>query len=313
MGRSCIVAILAVCSLCGVFAARAFAHPASGIVVNAKGEVFFVHTGKGACKIEEQGKLTYIHKDTGGHFLALDAEGKFSSAAGNRLFVRITPSGVKPTMLFASGGAPFVVNRDGNLYYGSGYPDGDDTTPGGHTLTRMSPDGKKTLFAPELKTKLEKMGEAVTGLAADRDGTLFVACPNAILKVKTDGTVTTFVHPIVVKDRDDDLAKDSDARFYHSPYLRGLDVTEEGTVYAAVTGCRCVVKITPDGRTETVLKSEKPWTPTGVAVRGKDVFVLEYSDPEKPTGWRPRVRKLGSDGKVAILATIDPNETKREP
>jgi hypothetical protein len=73
------------------------------------------------------------------------------------------------------------------------------------------------------------------------------------------------------------------------------------------------VKIAPDGKTETVLKSEKPWTPTGVAVRGKDVFVLEYSDPDKPTGWRPRVRKLGPDGKVAILATIDPNETKRGP
>jgi hypothetical protein len=304
MGRLWIGAGLAVYCLFGEFAAGAYAHPASGIVVNAKGEVFFVHTGKGACKIEEQGKLTYIHKDTGGHFLALDPEGRFSSAADNRLFVKI--KGVKPTMLFASGGAPFVVNRDGNLYYGSGFPDGDDTAPGGHTLTRMSPDGKKTLFAPELKTILEKLGEAVTGLAADKDGTLFVACPNAILKVKTDGTVTTFVHPIAVKDPDDDLAKDSHARFYHSPYVRGLDVTEDGTVYAAVTGCRCVVKITPDGKTEAVLKSEKPWTPTGIAVRGKDVFVLEYSNHNQPKAWTPRVRKLAADGKVTILAMIEP-------
>ncbi len=289
-------------------AAEAFAHPASGIIVNAKGEVFFVHTGKGVCKIEEQGKLTYIHKDTGGHWMALDTEGKFSSAADNRLFKRITPSGVKPALLYASGGAPFVVNQDGNLYYGSGFPDGDDTAPGFHTLTRMSPDGKRTLFAPTLKETLAKLHEGVTGLANGPDGSLFVACPNAILKVKTDGTVTTFVHPVVVKDRDDDLAKDSRTRAFHSPYLRGLDVTPEGTVYAAVNGCRCVVKITPDGKVETVLKSEKPWSPTGVAVRGKDVFVLEYPHNDKPKTWMPRVRKLGPDGKVTILATVAPDE-----
>jgi hypothetical protein len=299
--------VLAVSSLCGWFAAGAFAHPASGIVVNAKGEVFFVHTGKGACKIEAQGGLSYVNKDTGGHFLVLDTEGKFASAADNRLFQRITPSGVKPTLLYASGGAPLVVNRDGNLYYGSGFPGGDDTTPGGFTLTRMSPDGKKTLFAPALKTTLEKLDEAVTGLAAGRDGTLFVACPNAILKVKMDGTVTTLVHPVVVKDCDF-ASNEPRSRFFHGPYLRGLDVTEEGTVYAAVTGCRCVVKITPGGKVEAVLKSEQPWAPTGVTVRGQDVFVLEYSNIDEHKGWSPRVRKLASDGRVTILATVTPDE-----
>jgi len=238
--------------------------------------------------------------------VALDAEGKFASAADNRLFKRVALPGGKPIMLFASGGAPLVVNRDGNLYYGSGFPGGEDTTPGGHTLTRMSPDGKKTLFAPELKTILEKLGEAVTGLTADRDGTLFVACPSAILKVKMDGTVTTLVHPVVVKDCGFD-SKEPSSRFFHGPYLRGLDVTEEGTVYAAVTGCRCVVKITPEGKVETVLNSEHPWAPTGIAVRGKEVFVLEYSNTDKHKGWTPRVRKLGPDGKVTILATVKPD------
>src|SRR5947209_11742147 len=105
-------------------------------------------------------------------------------------------------------------------------------------------------------------------------------------------------------DCHDDLARNSRTRFFHSPYLRGLAVTEEGTVYAAVTGCRCVVKLTPEGKVETVLIAEKPWAPTGVAVRGKDVFVLEYTNTDQPKGWAPRVRKLGPDGKVAILATV---------
>jgi len=313
MGRLRVVFALAVACLCGWLAGRAIAHPASGIVVNAEGEVFFIHTGRGVAKIDAKGKLTYVHKvEGGGHFLALDPKGKFEKQFP-RLFEKVKLDGAKPALLYASGGAPFVVNRDGNLYYGSGFPEGDDKAPGGHTLTRLSPDGKRALFSPDLKKRLEKLNEAVTGLAEGPDGTLFVACPNAILKVKTDGKVTTFVHPVAVKDRGDDMAKDSKARFYHSPYLRGLAVTKEGAVYAAVTGCRCVVKVTAAGKVETVLKSERPWSPTGVAVRGKDVFVLEYANHDKAEGWRPRVRKLGADGKVTVLATVAAEKDNPKP
>jgi hypothetical protein len=318
MGRAPVVAILAVPALCGPFAAGAAAHPASGIVVTAKGDVFFVHTGKGVGKIDAEGHLTYVHKVTGGgHFLALDAGGRFATQLP-RLFERITPEGVKPALLYASGGAPLVVSRDGNLYYGSGYPGGDDTAPGGLTLTRLSPEGKRALFAPDLKATLGRLKEAVTGLAAGPDGSLVVACPNAVLKVTTDGAVTTLLHPVEVNDGEDVFGKVRGARgymdspFFHAPYLRGLDVTGDGTVYAAATGCRCVVKVARGGKVETVLKAEKPWTPTGVAVRGQDVFVLEYAHHDgKPEGWAPRVRRLAADGKAAILADLSRGEPKR--
>jgi hypothetical protein len=167
-------------------------------------------------------------------------------------------------------------------------------------LTRLAPDEKRTLFAPDLKKKLATMKEAVTGLATSPDGTLFVAGPSAILKVKTDGTVTTVVHPVEVKDGDDVFDKYSDSPFFHAPYIRGLDVTEDEAVYAAVTGRRCVVKISKAGKVEAVLTAEKPWAPTGVAVRGNDVFVLEYTHVDKSENWAPRVRKLGADGKISI-------------
>ena len=157
------------------------------------------------------------------------------------------------------------------------------------------------------------MNESVTGLANGPDGVLFVAGPNAILKVKTDGTVITFVHPVAVKDPIGEFVLNSRSPYFHAPYLRGLDVTEDGTVYAAVNGCRCVAKIAPDGKVETVLKSEQPWSPTGVAARGKDLFVLEYTNTDKPKDWVPRVRKLGPDGKVTILASLAHNVNKREP
>jgi hypothetical protein len=72
-----------------------------------------------------------------------------------------------------------------------------------------------------------------------------------------------------------------------------LRVAVSGVEQAAVTGYRCVLKITPDGITETVLKSKKPWTPTGVAVRSKEVFVLEYSDPEKAHGLAATGAQIG--------------------
>lgn len=304
MGRLWNRAILAASLLGGWYAGGVFAHPASGIVVNAKGEVFFIHTGRGVGKIDTDGKFAYIHEVSGGgHFLALDAEGRFSTQFP-RLFQKLTLEGAKPTLLYASGGAPLVVHRDGNLYYGSGYPEGEDTAPGFHTVTRLSPDGKRTLFAPALKSTLADLNEGVMGLAAGPDGSLFVACPNAILKVKTDGKLDTFIRPVAVKDCDDNLAKDSDSRAFHPPYVRGIDVAEDGTVFAAVTGCRCVVKITSERAIETVLKVEKPWAPTGVAVRGRDVFVLEYTNPEKQPEWVPRVRKLGPGGEVAILVDL---------
>src|SRR5262249_1527421 len=103
------------------FSSEARAHPASGIIVDKHGDVFFIHTGPGGCKIDLQGKLTYIHKVSGGgHFLALDVEGRFPPTVFPQLFKRITPAGARPAILYASGGAPFVVNKDGNLYYGSG-------------------------------------------------------------------------------------------------------------------------------------------------------------------------------------------------
>src|ERR1700682_3886952 len=102
MDRSWLAAVSVVSPLCGLFTTAAAAPPASGIVVNAKGEVFFVHTGVGVGKVDAEGKLTYVHKVSGGgHFLALDAEERFSTQFP-KLFEKITPKGTKPAVLYTS-------------------------------------------------------------------------------------------------------------------------------------------------------------------------------------------------------------------
>jgi sugar lactone lactonase YvrE len=277
------------------------AHPSSGIVVDAQGQVFFQDTVGGAIwKIDAQGNLTKYYDKLGGHWMALDVQGSFSRA-DLKLVKRITPFGSKPTLLVADGGAPFVVNDDGNLYYGHSFLDAGGVAVG---LTRISASGSRTLFSPDLKKTLERMDDGVTGLATGPNGFVYVSTWDSILRVNHDGVVSMVVHPVVVKDCDDDPADHKPSN--RLPYLRGLAVDAAGTVYAAATSCHRLLKIAPDGKVETILKAERPWSPTGVAVYGEDVYVLEYTNANggPDEGWLPRVRKLGRDGKLTTLAVI---------
>jgi sugar lactone lactonase YvrE len=293
-------AILVIASLVSL-ARTASAHPSSGIVVDEQGQVFFQDIVAGAIwKIDAKGNLTKYYDQLGGHWMALDPDGHFARAS--LTFVkRITPPGARPTLLVADGGAPIAVHPDGNLYYGHSVLGGGTVEVG---LTRVSPDGKQTLFSPLLKKTLERTDNGVFGLAIGPNGAIYVSTWDAILRVNQDGTVTTVVHPVVVKDCDEDPADHKPSN--RLPCLRGLAVDAEGTVYAAATSCHRVLKIAPDGKVESVLRAERPWSPTGVAVHGGAVYVLEYTNANggPDEGWRPRVRRLGRDGTVTTLATI---------
>lgn len=137
--------ILLLVSLCGFLASAAFAHPGSGIVVDAQGHIYFIYTNRGVMRIEPSGTLTNVHaEDKGGHWLALDARGSFSQVTPKE-FQRITPDGAIPALIFADGGAPLVVGADGALCNGSA---SDSFPPGALTVVRLSPGGRKELFSP---------------------------------------------------------------------------------------------------------------------------------------------------------------------
>jgi hypothetical protein len=279
------------------------AHPSSGIVVDPQGQVYFQDiVGRAIWKIDAQGNLTKYYSKLGGHWMALDAEGSFSRTKLPH-FERITPEVKKPALIVADGGSPIAVGRDGYLYYLCGFSRTNPTNPGGPLFGRMSSEGKLTVLTPNLGDTVEKFG-GITGLAAGPDGYLYAACPSAVLKVGSDGKVSTLVHPIALEDCDEDFPDGN--RNFPLPALRGLAVDTDGTVYAAATGCHRVLKITRDGKVEIILKVERPWSPTGVAVHGGEVYILEWTNANGRAveGWTPRVRKLARDGRITVLATV---------
>jgi hypothetical protein len=280
---------------------RSPAHPSSGIVVTGKGEVYFVHSGVGVARIEPDGKLTYVKRSTGGHWLCLDREGVFARTQP-KFFERITPEGEKPAIIFADGGAPIAVNRAGHLYYASNWEeDSEKHPPGGLTVSRQTAKGALSIVSREFGRLLRNRNEGVTGLAAAPDGTIYVASPSQIWRLGVKVGVAQY--PGRVPECDEDLPPN-----WKAPGFRGLCVASGGRVYAAATGCRCVITVT-NSRYETVLRSERPWSPTDVAWHDGNVFVLEWTNPNGGVtdGWRPRVRKLARDGTITTLVELKEN------
>jgi hypothetical protein len=79
------------------------AHPGSGIVVDRRGEVYFLDTGSGVWKIDLHGKLTHLSGPMF-HWMTIDPDDCFSTlrlpsgARGD-----ITRVGANPTLLAARG------------------------------------------------------------------------------------------------------------------------------------------------------------------------------------------------------------------
>ena len=274
----------------------ASAHPGSGIVVNSNGDVFFTDTGHGVWRIDSAGKLSHAYPSTGYHWLALDSTGSFSNADLRHLFAqhlapnfeRLTAAGVTPTLI-AADGQPFVIGPDGNLYYAAGNLE----------VMRLTRDGKISPLVPGMAHQADMLG-GIKGMACGPDGALYVAYPAAIQRITLEGKTTMLINPLKVDGCTDDVDP-AMAR----PYLRGLAIGEDGTIYAAATNCRRVLKIGADRKVTSLLQCEAPWTPTGVAVTRGLVYLLEYDDPMSSTGRSlPRVRTIGRDGTVRTLAQV---------
>lgn len=289
------------------FAFTAFsasAHPGSGITVNSQGEVYFVHTGVGVFKVDREGRMVR-YAEPGFHFMILDSEGRFALQRWPRFpDGEIRTAGTSPTLLLASS-FPLVIGSDGALYYPQA---GDDHQV---RVMRVAPSGPPVAFAT-LPTAMEigpdgkpLRAQWIHGLAAGRDGTLYYSEQSAVRRIGPDGSVSLVADASTVPDCDRPSGMSGGP---HGPLLRGLDVAPNGTLFVAASGCSAVLKITPTGAVSVVLRASDAWSPTGVAMAGNDLYVLEfrYIKVKRAEEWLPRVRKVSQDGTVTVVATVNP-------
>ena len=275
-----------------LFPASASAHPGSGIVVDRAGNVYVVDMVSGVWKLDVHGSLTHM-PGPGFHWLTLDAEDRFGTArlpsgAGGEI-ARI---GAHPTLLLGSD-VPIALGRDGNLYYpthGSGIP---------LQIIRLLPTGRNSVL-----TGIPTAGGGaplrdLNGLAAGPNGSLYYTENRAIRRITGDGGISTVVENLSCDGR-------AGTGTGPDPLLRGLDVDPEGNVYVAATGCKAVFRVTPGGQASVLPQVSAPWSPTGVATFGADLYVLEFEhgDSDDRQEMLPRIRKILASGKTTVVATV---------
>jgi len=172
---------------------------------------------------------------------------------------------------------------------------------GPRQLVRRMPDGQRSVFATLPAVTTPKPMMWVNGIVAGADGALYITDNDAIRKVDRRGTVSTLREEIQATDCADPLPETPKL-----PYLRGLAMAADGTIYAAANGCRTVIALPAQGPARTILKAERPWSPVGVAVAHGDIYVLEYlhTPGDDRREWIPRVRKIAANGTITTLATV---------
>jgi len=272
------------------------AHPGSGIVVDRQGNVYFVDTGSGIWRIDPKGELTRL-SGPAYHWMAIDHQGLLKNvtlpyfSSDDATVARVGEN------LLVSSDFPVTIGRDGSLYY-PWHPDSERWQ-----VFRLAPSGTTAVLKPLPAHIGRRSLRWVNGIASASDGSLYYTEDNAVRKISARGELTTVVENMTVTDCSSVPGVEPELK----PYFRGLDVDSAGTVYVAAAGCGAVLKIKPEGTSAVVLRAQSPWSPTGIAVSGGNVYVLEYlhTANDNRREWIPRVRKLSPDGRVATLATIN--------
>ncbi len=274
-------------------AAVSHAHPGAAIAVSSNGTIYFVDTGGGVFSIEPDGRVVR-REGPAFHWFAFDPASRYRNTPWPHVpNGEFRSAGANPTVILSSD-FPVTIGSDGKFYY----PDGSGG--GVIRLTAIEPSGAKTVRAT--LPAIRRGGETITwlnGLAPGPDGSLYYTEDRLIRKVDARGRVTTVIADIVVPNCS--VVPGTEAPT--GPYLRGLAVAHDGSIYVAAAGCGVVLRVDTKGRLASVLKAPAPWSPTAVAVHGRDLYVLEYlhTASDDRSEWLPRVRKVSPDGKVVTF------------
>jgi hypothetical protein len=300
-----------------ILTTAALGHPASGIVVDRKGQVFFSDL-ETIWKLDSNRKLSVFRPGMSGrhvHELTIDDQDNIygedvSYEPATKKWIsdvwKMTPEGALTYIVAPTTDPPRALtmwrDRDGNSYF----IDQNNHLKQRTLLLRRTADGKVTTFAGGAYGHRDGKGtdaqfSSVGGLAFGADGSLYLTDGVSLRRVTMDGTVTTVATNLNVRSSEDKPV------LFEGLYgsLAGLTVNRNGVVYLADAGNRRLLKITPEGKVEVALRADPPFFPNGAfATSSGDVYVLEvgFTLPNITSG--PRVRKITPDGKNVILTVV---------
>lgn len=292
------------------------AHPASGIVVDSAGNIYFSDL-ETIWKIDLQDKLTVFRSGEMGrhvHELSIDnrdniygADLSYNPATEGWIsdVWRMTPEGRLTYLLEPTERPPrgWSIWRDraGSMYF----LEQNNHTKRETLLLRRSPDGTVTTLAGGAYGHADGRGNlarfsSVGGMAFGPDGSLYLTDGAFLRRVAMDGTVTTLARDLTLRTSDDSpgLFAGNDGS------LAGLTADSRGNVYVADSGNRRLLKVNSASQVQVILRSESPYFPTGVAAADGNLYVLEVGVTLPSAGSAPRIKKIDGSGKVTILATV---------
>ncbi|MEO8348361.1 MAG: hypothetical protein ABI610_05570 [Acidobacteriota bacterium] len=271
----------------------ALAHPGSAIAIGRDGRVYFIDTGRGVFAIGRDGRVSR-HDGPAFHWFALDRSSRLAKTAWPSIpGSEIRSVGLDPTIVLSSD-FPVAVGRDGGLYY----PELGSRARS--RIMRVAPSGSRSVHATLLgEVRPDGSPSSISGLAAAADGSLYYTQDRSVRKISERGTVSTVATNVTVPA----CVAVPGIEPATGPYLRGLDVAPDGTVFVAAAGCAAVLEITAAGRVTPILRTVSPYSPTAVAVSNGEVYVLEYlhTASDNRQEWLPRVRKIRRDGTAVTL------------
>ena len=313
MRRFAVVTALTAALAFVALATDALAHPPWGIAADVRGRVYFSAL-ETVWKIDEGGRLSVFRPGVSGrhtHELTLDDEGNLYGEdltyepAGERWITaawKIEPSGEFSYLLAPTDSPPRGTSiwrdRDGNTYSVQSEDPARDLS-----LLKRSPAGQVGVLlgsrAPVERGK-QTILYNVGGTAFGPEGALYFTNRADIFKAARDGRVETLARGLA------GAASASRTKAVHDEHggLLGIAVDERGFVYAADTGNRRVLKVSPEGAVSAVHTSEENWMPTGVACAGGSVYVLEFGTTPSGTNTPPRVLKLAHGARASVLASV---------
>lgn len=310
----------------------AIAHPAPGIAVDSKENIYFVdYTHDRIMAIAPDGSLStfidgakdnrfsvphHIFIDASDNlFVASDRGGKVwrfsTSAVGTQLYPPLDWHGIT---FIGSGGDPFALDTMGNIYGTNSRqnrfaqvlridPRGLITSLAGNTLGHADGKADQASFG-ELHSAALTCDPAA---AKDSPSTLYLADTSCIRTIAPDGTVTTFAGTSK-REHKDGPAKD--ARFN---FITHLSWDKNHNLIVTDLGSASIRKITPDGTVTTLpfnphpkpgqtsAPDPAPIKPTGTAAGPSgNLYTIDY-----PNGDNPRISRIASDGTSQILIDLD--------